>query len=94
MNAVAGTTAAGDGRYDRSGGTDADCETIVGQFDVSGGTVNAGTARTTISIGTLPAGQKIKDQDGDGVLYDEVFFVTQQTQGLSAGTEASLLQVT
>ena len=84
VNAAAGTTAAGDGRYDRSGGTDADCETIVGQFDVSGGTVNAGTAGTTISIGTLPAGQKIKDQDGDGVLYDEVFFVTQQTQGLSA----------
>ena len=89
-----GTTAANadsgsivDGRFDRSGGIDADCEMMTGQFDVSGGTVAQSTAGTEITLtsGNLPAGSRIKDTDLDGVLYDEVYFSTTQTQGIAAG---------
>jgi hypothetical protein len=74
-----------DGRFDRSGGVDADCEMMTGAFDVSGATVGAGAGvAITLTSGDLPVGSKIKDTDGDGFLYDEVFFVTHQTQGISA----------
>ena len=85
VTVVGPQTAIGDGRYDRSDGTDADCEALVGQFDVAGATVNAGTAGTAITLGTLATGVTIKDTDGDGVLYDEIYFLTQGTQGLAAG---------
>jgi len=62
-----------DGRYDRSGGVDADCEILTALVDV-GANVNQDATGQTVTVGTLPAGQKIDDADGDGNLFDEVYF--------------------
>ena len=73
-----------DGRYDRSGGVDADCEILSTNVDVSGGTVAQNATAQTMTVGTLPAGQKIDDFDGDGDLFDEVFISTHSTEGFAA----------
>ena len=83
VTADSSSTASEDGRFDRSGGVFADCEMIVGQFDVAGATVSAG-ASVAITVGTIPAGSNLADTDGDGILYDEIYFLTQSTQGLAA----------
>jgi hypothetical protein len=65
--AVTGT-AIGDGRYDRSSGINADCEFInTADLDIAGADVGAGGALTAnLAIGTLPAGSRILDIDGNG----------------------------
>jgi hypothetical protein len=73
-----------DGRYDRSNGVDADCEILSTNVDVAGATVAKDATAQTMTVGSLPAGQKIHDLDGDGVLHDEVFISTHSTQGFSA----------
>lgn len=72
-----------DGRYDRSNGVDADCEILSTAVDRNGDTADA--TSVALTVGTLPAGQKIHDLDGDGVLYDEVFFSAVSTQSFAAG---------
>ena len=71
-----------DGRYDRSGGVDADCEYLTAAVDRNGAT--AKDASVALSLGTLPAGQKIFDADGDGVVYDEVYFSAVSTESFAA----------
>ena len=83
VTAASSATAAIDGRFDRSGGIFADCEMLVGQFDRAGATAQG--ASVDLTLGTLPAGQNIADADGDGVLYDEIYFLTQGTEGIAAG---------
>ena len=82
VTAASGTTAAIDGRFDRSGGIYADCEMIVGQFDRAGATAQG--ASVALTLGTLPVGQNIADADGDGILYDEIYFLSQGTEGIAA----------
>jgi len=84
ITAAASATSAEDGRFDRSGGTYVDCEMIVGQFDVAGADPTAGGS-VAITVGTIPAGSNLADTDGDGILYDEIYFFTQGTQGIAAG---------
>ena len=73
-----------DGRYDRSNGVDADCELYTAlSNDVAATALNASVAITLAGSG-IPAGQKIADTDGDGVLYDEVYFSAQDTESLNA----------
>ena len=43
-------------------------------------TIAQGAAGETLTVGTLPAGQKIDDADGDGDLFDEVYFSTINAQ--------------
>ena len=87
-NGITAATADGgsvaDGRYDRSGGVDADCEILSTNVDVAGGTVAQNATAQTMTVGTLPAGQKIDDFDGDGDLFDEVFISTHSTEGFAA----------
>jgi len=72
-----------DGRYDRSGGVDADCEILtIAMNDVAATAKDASIALTTGA--TLPAGQKIWDADGDGSILDEHFFSVQSTEALAA----------
>tara|TARA_Y100001936_G_scaffold57619_1_gene56677 strand:- start:1403 stop:5572 length:4170 start_codon:yes stop_codon:yes gene_type:complete len=72
-----------DGRYDRSGGVDADCEILtIAMNDVAATAQNASIALTTGA--TVPAGQKIWDADGDGSILDEHFFSVQSTEALAA----------
>ena len=82
VTAASSATAAIDGRFDRSGGIYADCEMIVGQFDRAGATAQG--ASVALTLGTLPVGQNIADADGDGILYDEIYFLSQGTEGIAA----------
>jgi hypothetical protein len=82
VTAAGANTAAVDGRFDRSGGIFADCEMLVGQFDRAGATAQG--ASVALTLGTLPAGQNIADADGDGILYDEIYFLSQSTEGIAA----------
>tara|TARA_B100000405_G_scaffold301859_1_gene264001 strand:+ start:4 stop:4182 length:4179 start_codon:yes stop_codon:yes gene_type:complete len=82
VTAASGTTAAIDGRFDRSGGIYADCEMVVGNFDRAGATAQG--ASVALTLGTLPVGQNIADADGDGILYDEIYFLSQGTEGIAA----------
>ena len=72
-----------DGRYDRSNGVDADCEILSTAVDRNGATADA--TSVALTVGTLPAGQKIHDLDGDGVLHDEVFFSAISAESFAAG---------
>jgi hypothetical protein len=83
VTAASAVTSAVDGRFDRSGGIFADCEMLVGQFDVAGADPTAGGS-VAITLGSLPAGSNIADADGDGILHDEIYFLTQSTQGIVA----------
>jgi hypothetical protein len=69
-NDAAGAGTFADGRFDRSGGINADCEFInTADLDVAGADVAAGGALTAdLAIGTLPAGSRILDSEGDGSL--------------------------
>ena len=84
-----GTTAASgntvvDGRFDRSGGINADCEFInTADLDLAGADVGAGGALSAdLSIGTLPAGSVILDTDNDGSILDEINFDGDSTAGI------------
>jgi hypothetical protein len=81
--AAAAQTAAADGRFDASGGTNADCESVVGQFDVSGANVAIGGS-VAITLGSIPVGSRLNDADGDGSFLDEIYFSTTNTQGINA----------
>jgi len=85
-----GTTAASgntvvDGRFDRSGGINADCEFInTADLDLAGADVAAGGALSAdLAIGTLPAGSVIIDTDNDGSILDEINFDGDSTNGLA-----------
>jgi hypothetical protein len=82
-NDAGGPGTMADGRFDRSGGVDADCEilTIV-MNDVAATAKDASIALTTGAA--VPAGQKIWDVDGDGSILDEHFFSVQSTEALAA----------
>jgi len=78
------TTAPGntiaDGRYDRSGGTNADCEMLVtANTDIGAAspedTTAGGALAANIAVGTLAAGETIVDTDADGSILDELFFL-------------------
>ena len=75
-SAAAGTTAAGDGRFDASGGVNADCEwvTLVANQDFAGGDIAANTPTQLAGTYTLPANVTILDTDKDGSILDEFFF--------------------
>ena len=84
-----GTTAASgnsivDGRFDRSGGINADCEFInTADVDLAAGAHSAGGAITAnLAVGTLDAGAKILDTDGDGSILDEINFDGDSTAGI------------
>ena len=74
--AAAGGSAA-DGRYDASGGVNADCELLVlADLDMATATINQGSSGTLTNAGfTLPAGSVVIDSDGDGSIFDEFIFV-------------------
>ena len=80
-----------DGRFDRSGGTNADCELIItADADLAAGATAAGEALTAnIAIGTLPAGAKIHDTDNDGDILDEIYFSSDNSNGIT-GTNVGL----
>ena len=79
-----GTTAASgnsivDGRFDRSGGINADCEMIVtANTDIGAAdpedTSAGGALAANIAVGTLAAGAQIADTDADGSILDEIYF--------------------
>ena len=75
--AAAGTTtSAGDGRYDASGGVNADCEwvTLGVEQDFAGDAIAANTPTVLTGTYTLPADVQILDTDKDGSILDEFFF--------------------
>ena len=82
-SAAAGTTAAGDGRFDASGGVNADCEwvTLVANQDFAGGDIAANTPTQLAGTYTLPANVTILDTDKDGSILDEFFFQRGGTGG-------------
>ena len=91
-----GVTAGGgntvvDGRFDRSGGTNADCELIItADVDIAAGAVTAGNAlAANLAVGTLAAGAKIHDTDGDGDILDEIYFSSDNSNGIT-GTNVGL----
>ena len=86
VNGTAGDTIV-DGRFDRSGGINADCEMMVtNDLDTATGDITAGNAlKADLAIGTLAAGQFIIDTDNDGSILDEFYFANGHAQGLAAG---------
>jgi hypothetical protein len=78
-------TAIGDGRYDRSGGINADCEFInTADLDLVAANVAAGNPiSANLSVGTLEAGAVIIDTDADGSILDEINFDGDNTNGIA-----------
>jgi len=80
-----------DGRFDRSGGINPDCEMMVtDNADLAAGAnITAGNAVTAnIAVGTMAAGEFIIDTDEDGSIMDEFYFAGgtgAHAQGLAAG---------
>jgi len=85
--AIAGTTtAAADGRFDASGGVNADCEWLtlgVEQDMIGVGNAVAGTPVQITGTYTLPANVSIIDTDHDGSILDEFYF----QRGGAGGTD-------
>ena len=79
-------TAIGDGRYDRSGGINADCEFInTADVDLANGAnvLAGGAIKANLAVGTLESGSVIIDTDGDGSILDEINFDGDSTAGLA-----------
>ena len=63
-----------DGRFDAFSGTNADCEILLqADVDITNADHLASATGVTLSLGTLPAGDKIYDSDQDGSLLDEIY---------------------
>jgi hypothetical protein len=87
-SAVAGQTAAADGRFDASGGVNADCEwlTLGVEQDMLGANATAGTPIQITGTYTLPANVSIIDTDKDGSILDEFYFQRGGTGGTDIAT--------
>jgi len=75
--AAGGAGSAADGRYDASGGVNADCELLVlADLDMAAGTIAQNDSGSLTNAGfVLPAGSIIIDSDSDGSIFDEFVFV-------------------
>jgi len=80
---VANGGSVADGRFDAYSGTNADCEILLQtDVDISNADSLASATGVAISLGTLPAGDKIYDSNQDGSLFDEIY--------LAAGSGTSI----
>ena len=80
-----------DGRFDASGGTNADCEmmNILEDQDI-GDAGDAGVQDTMAGTATLPAGMFIIDSDKDGSIFDEFLAVDDNDgNGIAAGNRGT-----
>jgi hypothetical protein len=63
---------------------------ITADVDIAAGAVTAGNAlAANLAIGTLAAGAKIHDTDGDGDILDEIYFSSDNSNGIT-GTNVGL----
>jgi len=87
---VADGAGAATGRFDKHGGTNADCEFQLHQdFDLNqagNAEVAAGTAFDVSATLALKAGEFLLDEDGDGDVTDSIFFDAGSGTSLPAGS--------
>ena len=85
--AVVSASTPADGRWDKYGGTNADCEfRLVEDFQLDGASDGAGaTAFDVAATLTLGAGEFIIDADGDGVITDSIFLDAGSSNSIAAG---------
>ena len=96
-SAVAGGTPA-DGKWDASGGVNADCEmkVLADNQDLAGASIAVGVEGTIAGTYTLAANEFLVDEDADGSVLDSIFFVDDDAGGqdILAGNHGLLMNVT
>ncbi len=90
--------AAADGKWDASGGINADCEmkVLADNQDIAGANIAVGVEGTIAGTYTLAAGEYLVDDDKDGSVLDSILFIDDNHGGadIANGNQGLLMNVT